>query len=97
MTCCNVFYIPPGIILSKKCSTAQSFICKAVTSYKIHTLTRCEPNYNKQEKNQESKCKKLNQNENENDVNKTFSTDFGQIEKNSSIKEKKKKAKKWVK
>ena len=39
MTCCNVLYIPPGIILSKKCSTAQSFICKAVTSYKIHTLT----------------------------------------------------------
>ena len=38
MTCCNVLYIPPGIILSKKCSTAQSFICKAVTSYKIHTL-----------------------------------------------------------
>ena len=30
----------------------------------------------------ESKCKKLNQNEN--DVNTTFSTDFGQIEKNSS-------------
>ena len=54
---------------------------------RIFKDTSYTTNHNEQELNQESKCKKLNQNEN--DINKTFSTDFGQIEKNSSCKEKK--------
>ena len=33
----------PNLILMKKCSTAQRFICKEVTSYKFHTLVKSLP------------------------------------------------------
>ena len=33
-----MFSLQENLILKKKCTTAQSFICKEVTSYKIHTL-----------------------------------------------------------